>query len=122
LTFKTDPTGLKLDVDGTPITAPESFTSWEGYQFAVDAPSPQDSSDKSWLFSSWSDGGAARHTITTPASDAEYTARFNEPQCGGGVGVGALLVALVGAVGRRRARRRSTRGEARARRRSDARG
>jgi PKD domain/Glucose / Sorbosone dehydrogenase len=107
VSFNTEPTGLQLKVDGINVSAPRSFTSWEGYRFEVDAPSPQANSGKWWQFASWSDGGAARHTITTPSSPATFTARFTEAQCGGGVGVGVLLVALVGAAARRRARRSS---------------
>jgi glucose/arabinose dehydrogenase/PKD repeat protein len=107
VTFRTEPTGLTLNVDGAVITAPQSFTSWEGYQFTVNAPTLQGASGKLWGFASWSDGGVAKHLITTPASPAEYTARFNEAKCGGGAGIGALLVGIVGAAARRRARRRS---------------
>jgi hypothetical protein len=31
-----------------------------------------------YVFASWSDGGAAEHTISTPAADTTYTARFIE--------------------------------------------
>ncbi len=105
LTFRSDPDGLKLTVDGAPITAPQSFTSWENYQFTVDAPN-QPSGGKVWVFSSWSDGGASKHTITTPATSATYTARYAEAQCGGGIAFGGLLVTVFAAFGRRRAGRR----------------
>jgi glucose/arabinose dehydrogenase/PKD repeat protein len=100
--FRTEPSGLQLDVDGTTVTGPAGFISWEGYRFTVEVPSPQAGSDKLWSFSSWSDGGAARHTITTGASNAEYTARFDEAKCGGGVGMGVLILFGVAAVHRRR--------------------
>jgi hypothetical protein len=58
----------------------------------VDVPSPQAGFGKYWLFSSWSDGGAARHTITTGATGAEYTASSHEAKCGGGVGMGVLIL------------------------------
>ena len=105
LTFRTDPAGLKLMIDGAPISAEQTFTSWENYQFTVEAPL-QTSGGKAWALASWSDGGAEKHTITTPTAPATYTARFSEAQCGGGVGFGGVLVTLFAAVGRRRARRR----------------
>ncbi|MEA2332445.1 MAG: hypothetical protein QOH58_2583 [Thermoleophilaceae bacterium] len=108
LTFHTSSGGLRLLVDGIPVRDPASFTSWEGYEFEVEAPSPQPSSPgRMWMFSSWSDGGARSHKITTPGGSAEYVASFNDARCGGGVGfgLGAVLAALGAAVTRRRSRR-----------------
>ncbi|HWM92073.1 MAG TPA: PQQ-dependent sugar dehydrogenase [Thermoanaerobaculia bacterium] len=75
LTFETDPDGLQVMLNDEPYTAPATVTSWEGYELAVAAPS-QHSAGESYVFVSWSDGGAARHMITTPAADASYTATF----------------------------------------------
>jgi glucose/arabinose dehydrogenase len=105
LTFQSNPAGLKLMVDGAPVTAPYTGTSWEGHQFTVEAQA-QGSGGKYWVPGSWSDGGAPKHTITAPASTATYTANFNEAQCGGGFAFGGFLVTLFAAAGRRRARRR----------------
>ena len=102
LFFKTEPAGLKLIVDGNAVTGSAGFVSWEGYRFTVEAPSPQAAAGKLWLFGAWSNGGAGRHTITTPASPVTYTARSNEAKCGGGLGAGILLVLLGGAAWRRR--------------------
>jgi hypothetical protein len=103
LIFKTEPEGLRLTVDGIPVRGPAGFVSWEGYRFTVDAPALQSEQGKAWTFSSWSDGGAAKHDVTTGSEPAELTARWNQAQCGGGVGVGVLLVLAAGAIGRRRA-------------------
>jgi glucose/arabinose dehydrogenase/PKD repeat protein len=105
LIFKTEPEGLRLTVDGIPVRGPAGFVSWEGYRFTVDAPALQAEQGKAWTFSSWSDGGAAKHDITTGSEPAEFTARWNQAQCGGGVGVGVVLVLAAGAIGRRRAMR-----------------
>jgi glucose/arabinose dehydrogenase/PKD repeat protein len=102
--FRTAPSGLRLNVDGTPVTTPAGFTSWEGYRFTVDVPSPQAGLGKVWLFGSWSDGGAARHTITT-ASNAQYTAGLTDAKCGGGIGAGVLILFGVAALRRRRSMR-----------------
>jgi PKD repeat protein len=76
LTFATQPSGLHLQLDATDVTAPATVTSWVGWNLPVNAPSQVDGSGKSWQWASWSDGGAASHTIATPASAATYTATF----------------------------------------------
>ena len=104
LTFATNPTGRRLVIDGSSVTAPASFTSWEGYSFGVDAPVQVDGS-VGWQPSSWSDGGAAAHTITTPASPQTFTATFS--RCGGGaLGASVVVLGLFGVPYLRRRRRR----------------
>ena len=68
LTFATSPAGRNVVLAGTTYTAPKTLTSWEGHSFAVDAPSQTDGSGTTWNFQSWSDGGAAAHSIVTPAN------------------------------------------------------
>ncbi|HSF42941.1 MAG TPA: PQQ-dependent sugar dehydrogenase [Thermoanaerobaculia bacterium] len=76
LTFQTNPAGLQLLVGGVGITGPATVTSWEGYAFPVDALPLQIVGGQVNVFQSWSDGGAATHTITTPPGGATYTANF----------------------------------------------
>jgi glucose/arabinose dehydrogenase/PKD repeat protein len=71
LTFKTNPTGKKVIVNGTTYTAPKTITSWQGWQFPISA---NDQGQFKWK--SWSDGGARTHIITTPAVAKTYTATF----------------------------------------------
>jgi glucose/arabinose dehydrogenase len=73
--FATRPTDLQLVVGGAKFRAPRTFLSWEGYNLNVYAPDQRHDGHK-WVFKSWSDGRAARHTITTPASGKTYEARF----------------------------------------------
>ena len=75
LTFATSPPGLHVVVQSSEVTGPRTVTSWEGWELALDAPD-QDVGFVSYAFSSWSDGGARRHTITTPTEPATYTASF----------------------------------------------
>ena len=75
ITFATQPAGLSLTVNGTSLTGPTTLISWDGYALNVNAPS-QTSGGQSYTFVSWSDGGAATHTITTPTTAATYTATF----------------------------------------------
>jgi glucose/arabinose dehydrogenase len=87
VTLATDPPGLKVEVNGFTFTGPQKITSWPGYALNVKAPSPQtNATGQTMTFASWSDGGAASHTITTPASAATYTAKFNASGGGGGTG------------------------------------
>jgi hypothetical protein len=110
LTFASDPSGLQFTVDGSPITAPQTFTSWEGYDFTVKAePAIQGYSGKAYVLGSWSDGGKPEHRITTPASPTTYTGHYVEARCGGGVWLGGLLTLALGGVGRLRSRRRRAR-------------
>jgi uncharacterized repeat protein (TIGR01451 family) len=78
VTFRTSPSGLAVEVNGNPLTGPTTVVSWEAWDLSVDAPDQVDGSGQAWTFSSWSDGGAAAHTIKTPASPATYTATFRE--------------------------------------------
>jgi glucose/arabinose dehydrogenase len=76
LTFDSAPAGLAVVVNNTTFTTPAAVTSWDGYQLAVSAASQKDAAQQAWLFSAWSDGGAAAHTVVTPAAAATYTAQF----------------------------------------------
>lgn len=76
LTFQTNPAGLQLEVGGVGISGPTTVTSWEGYAIPVEAPALQLVGGQANVFQSWSDGGAATHTITTPPGGATYTANY----------------------------------------------
>jgi hypothetical protein len=76
LRVETDPAGLRVTVDGQPRTTPFDEPSVVGMRRSLGAPSPQTSGGQSYAFSSWSDGGAATHTVTTPATPTTYRATF----------------------------------------------
>ena len=76
VTLKTSPTGLKLGINGRTIVAPATVTSWQTYGLRVSAPPQYDSAGRYMVFSRWSDGRSAAHTIVTPASAATYTATY----------------------------------------------
>jgi glucose/arabinose dehydrogenase len=76
VTLDSVPSGLTLSVNGTTVTTPRTLTSWDKYALAVKAATQRDAGTTPWLFASWSDGGAAAHTIVTPASAATFTATF----------------------------------------------
>ena len=75
LTFATQPTELKLEVDGMVFRSPRTFRSWEGYKLHVTG-SLQRYNGWKWVVPSWSDGRDARHTIITPSTPTTYVARF----------------------------------------------
>ena len=76
ITLATSPAGLQLTRDGQPLVAPQSVLGVVGIQRTLGAPSPQTVSGTTYEFVSWSDGGAATHTVATPASNTTYTATF----------------------------------------------
>jgi hypothetical protein len=73
VTLPTNPGGLQLRLDGQPIATPYSFVGVVGIERTLEAVSPQ---GPNWTFSSWSDGRARLHTISTPSANKTYTARF----------------------------------------------
>jgi hypothetical protein len=76
-TLTTDPPGLQLTLDGTPLVAPITELGVTGVLRAVGAPSPQTLAGSSYELVSWSDGGAPTHDLATPASDTTYVAPFH---------------------------------------------
>src|SRR5262249_26873773 len=76
VTLQTSPSGLDLQVNGGPVTAPVTITSWEGWDLQLNAPD-QTIGGTSWTFLAWSDGGAQTHTFTTPAAPVTLGASFS---------------------------------------------
>jgi glucose/arabinose dehydrogenase len=81
LDFASSPPGLQLAVNSAATATPFSRTVIRGSTNTVSATSPQSLGATTYVFSSWSDGGAQTHTITANAS-ATYTATYT-PQSGG---------------------------------------
>ncbi len=77
LTFRTVPAGLKVHVEASDLGDGAQITSWQGWELHVGAP-PQVVAGKTYVFDSWSDGGAGTHSVITPAAATTYTARFKE--------------------------------------------
>ena len=77
LTFRTVPVGLAVAIG----TSSETVTPFVrrvivNSALGLNAPTPQSVGSTPYAFSSWSDGGAAAHTIVAPASATTYTATF----------------------------------------------
>jgi glucose/arabinose dehydrogenase len=75
ITIQTSPSGLTIPVNGFNQTGPSTFNSWADWVLNVDAPN-QGLNGTNYTWTSWSDGGARAHAITTPSTAATYTASF----------------------------------------------
>ncbi|HJQ26314.1 MAG TPA: PQQ-dependent sugar dehydrogenase [Blastocatellia bacterium] len=76
ITLASSPTGLRLMLDSQTQSAPFSIISQLGALHTLGVVSQQTLNGITYFFDSWSDGGAATHTISTPNSNATYTATF----------------------------------------------
>jgi glucose/arabinose dehydrogenase len=75
LTFNTVPSGLDIFLDGIRISTPLTLDTLIGFEHNLQA-IDQTISGTSYVFQSWSDGGAQTHLITTPNSNQTYTATY----------------------------------------------
>ncbi len=76
VTLRTEPAGLELTLDGQPRADGYAELNVVNMSRTLGAPSPQTLGGVTYQFVSWSDGGAATHDISVPASNTTYTARF----------------------------------------------
>src|SRR5262245_19829001 len=104
LTLATKPLGLQVTLDAQPLATPASLTGVVGIQRTLGVVSPQTVNGVAYTFKSWSDGGAATHTIATPTTSTTYTATYG---CTMGTAYAsnqwglAPLVVLLAAIGHR---------------------
>jgi glucose/arabinose dehydrogenase len=75
--FESEPPGIPFSVDGEATTGPYLLVSREGLGFDVAAQEILDLSGQLLRFESWSDGGAASHTLFTPALPTTYTVTYD---------------------------------------------
>jgi hypothetical protein len=80
LTFRANPSGLRVDIASDDVSKPTPFTATAvvGHVMTISAPSPQLFGSKTYYFSAWSDGGAAAHTIVAPRTATTYTATYRK--------------------------------------------
>ncbi|MGI0020937.1 MAG: PKD domain-containing protein, partial [Nitrososphaera sp.] len=76
ITLASSVSGLQVNLDGQPRTTPYSFTGVVGMSRTLQAPLTQTLNGQAYQFQSWSDGGPATRTISTPAAGATYTANY----------------------------------------------
>jgi glucose/arabinose dehydrogenase len=77
LNFTTIPAGLQITLDGQPLQTPASVVSVEGVIRSIGIISPQIMSNAIYVFNSWSNGGAAVQSFSTPTDDVTFTAQFS---------------------------------------------
>ena len=75
ITIATNPPGLEVVVNGTPTTTPQTYWWGAGTVHSLNATTPQGTGRSRWAFASWSDSGAANHSVI-PASPQTFTASF----------------------------------------------
>ena len=104
ITLASDVPGIKLVLDGQPVGAPYTTTGVTGVVRNLGAPSPQTVDGRTYEFVSWSDGGGASHSVSTPAAATTYTASYRQllvpggpvfPDPGAGGGPGGALEDLI---------------------------
>ncbi|WP_020529642.1 PKD domain-containing protein [Flexithrix dorotheae] len=78
LTFETQPSGLKIHLDGAPKQTPHVHDELVGFTSQIDVISPQTLNGKTYKFTGWSDGKSKNHMITNPAQDSNLIAYFEE--------------------------------------------
>ena len=98
LDFLANPSGAPLRVDNAQVTTPASFMSWVGFGVSVDAQAYVAADGTRMTFASWSDGGAAAHTVVTPATASSYTAIFKPALAGSSIPFHGTPAALPGTV------------------------
>jgi len=76
MTFATNPAGLQITLDGQNRMTPFIVNGVVGIKRAIAAPTPQTLNGSSYVFKSWSDGGARSHEISTPSVNTTYKAAF----------------------------------------------
>jgi glucose/arabinose dehydrogenase len=85
LTLATNPAGLQVTLDGQPRTGPSAIVGVVGITRTLGVVSPQTVGGVTYEFVSWSDGGAATHTITTPPTASTFTALYRALPAGPGL-------------------------------------
>jgi hypothetical protein len=80
LTFRSNPGGLKVTITSADasLTTPVTRTYVVNAQIHLIAPPTVGKGAQTYTFQSWSDGGAADHNITAPASATTYTAVYRK--------------------------------------------
>jgi glucose/arabinose dehydrogenase len=76
MSLTTSPANLQVTLDGQPVTTPAMVTNVVGMRRTLGVVSPQTLGSTTYQFASWSDGGAATHTISARSTATTYTATY----------------------------------------------
>jgi glucose/arabinose dehydrogenase len=77
VTISSNIPGTQVLLDGEPRVTPFSFTGVVGIRRTLEVVSPQTIGSQTFLFGSWSNGGARSQTLTTPSSNTTVTAQMS---------------------------------------------
>ncbi len=77
LTLNSSPAGFDLALNGVQGATPLHQDRHPGIANTISAPTPQTKAKKSWLFRSWSDGGAQTHDVIANSSGS-YSATYKQ--------------------------------------------
>ena len=80
LTFVTVPAGLKVSIDGQPVTTPATVESVVGVDRNIGIVASQTLNSKGWGFLKWSNDGTESQVLNTPLNNQTYTATFGETE------------------------------------------
>src|SRR5262249_18389475 len=98
ITFLSNPAGALLVVDNAVVTTPATFNSWVNFPVSFQSASQPTTDGGQLVFTSWSDGGAAAHSIVTPSIDSSYTASFTRTVLQTSTPFGGTAAALPGMI------------------------
>lgn len=82
LSLASQPAGLQLTLDGQPRVAPFDVIGVVGVERELGVVSPQTLGDSTYTFVTWSHGGSAVQTVSTPENQTTYTAIFSASPAG----------------------------------------
>jgi glucose/arabinose dehydrogenase len=78
MALATDPPGMRLLLDGAPVTTPFTTEGVVGVRRTIAPLTPQPFAGGIWAFTGWAGGGPAEREIATPEADTTYRAAFAE--------------------------------------------
>jgi len=77
LSFDTSPSGISIAIDGVPHVTPFVYDTMIGFQHTVSVSPTACVAGTGYAYVSWSDGGAATHTLTVPDVDSSYVVTYS---------------------------------------------
>jgi glucose/arabinose dehydrogenase len=77
LQIDTAPSGIPVFLDGAPEPTPRTYASMPGFQHTIEGQASYTLRGTTYLFGSWSDGGARAHTYTAPEGGGRITAAYS---------------------------------------------
>jgi glucose/arabinose dehydrogenase len=78
ITVNSNIPGLGINVDGQPAPLPDQVLGVAGITRSLSAPLSEVVNGTTYVFESWSDGGAATHNINFPLTNTTYTATYHQ--------------------------------------------